>query len=823
MKSPQLPSLRTLRAVLVSIAAAAVCIAQTGEKSRSEKSFDIPAQPAARALRIFATQAGVEVVFGTSATNSVRSRELKGSYQPSEAIRRLLDGTGLSAVQDEKTGAFTVSRDPEPPKSAPRGADRPDRVVPATSPANASSANERGEETITLTAFEVTSTMGRGYTSSNAATGFKTNEVLLKIPQAVSVVTRDFMDDIGSVQTTDIMAFIGVGNFFRGDSFSIRGTRIAYALVDEMPENGYVDNVFVDSITVIRGPAATLYMNASLGGLILKTSKAPLPVARQSARFKVDDTGFYRGEIDSTGPIGSLGDVKFYYRLVGAYQGGDSYFKNSIDHRKAIHPTLDLVWNKTKVRFALEYQDVLLTPNANNIVTPTGELYTGAGRDEAYFAPGTMQTTLRRNIKMFVFQKLADEWDLKLSANRLAVRTLAGIAFPSGGVNWPAQTMTFTARRNNSIADYDSILLDVNGRYKLGSFSQQSTLGLSYDREISEGRFWGSAAFGRVTVPINNPQMDLMHVPRAEDYVAPANPGGIGTTYRGNAYFQQVMDLIPERLSLVGGVTYSKVKSNNVANSVTRPPATTTEGSDIIHRYGITYNITKDLIAYAMESTTFAPQSNRDINLNVLPVVVGTGREVGLKTAFFEGRLSSTLAVFDMKLTNQSFFAGVRPDGISYFAPIGTTSQKGFDMDVTYSTGKGTQLIATAFRGKVRDQANNPVPNSTRQTISFFGRHAFQDGPLRGFTIGGGYSRISGRTVSTSNYVTGLSPQPPLIYLKPGNNVSAFVAYQFNRNLSARANVENVLDEAYASGAQTAYFVDPSPPRTVSLTVDYRF
>ena len=38
-----------------------------------------------------------------------------------------------------------------------------------------------------------------------------------------------------------------------------------------------------------------------------------------------------------------------------------------------------------------------------------------------------------------------------------------------------------------------------------------------------------------------------------------------------------------------------------------------------------------------------------------------------------------------------------------------------------------------------------------------------------------------------------------------------------------RGNIDNVHDEAYALGAQNAYFVDPSPPRTVSLSVIYKF
>lgn len=130
------------------------------------------------------------------------------------------------------------------------------------------------DDRVLLSTFEVSSTQDKGYTSGNAATGFKTNESMLKIPQAVTLVTRDLIDDIGATDSSNILRFAGVSNFFTGESFALRGTRVNYPLLDEMPDGvPYADNVNLDSYTVLRGPAATLYLNAALGGTILTTSK----------------------------------------------------------------------------------------------------------------------------------------------------------------------------------------------------------------------------------------------------------------------------------------------------------------------------------------------------------------------------------------------------------------------------------------------------------------------------------------------------------------------------------------------------------------------
>ena len=81
------------------------------------------------------------------------------------------------------------------------------------------------------------------------------------------------IDDIGAVESSNILQFAGVSNFFAGESFAMRGARIGYPLLDEMPDGApYLDNINLDSYTVMRGPAATLYLNASLGGTVITTS-----------------------------------------------------------------------------------------------------------------------------------------------------------------------------------------------------------------------------------------------------------------------------------------------------------------------------------------------------------------------------------------------------------------------------------------------------------------------------------------------------------------------------------------------------------------------
>ena len=49
---------------------------------------------------------------------------------------------------------------------------------------------EKKSETVQLSKFEVNTTQDTGYVANNTASALKTNEQLIRIPQAVTVVTR---------------------------------------------------------------------------------------------------------------------------------------------------------------------------------------------------------------------------------------------------------------------------------------------------------------------------------------------------------------------------------------------------------------------------------------------------------------------------------------------------------------------------------------------------------------------------------------------------------------------------------------------------------
>ncbi|MDZ4798271.1 MAG: TonB-dependent receptor [Bryobacteraceae bacterium] len=700
------------------------------------------------------------------------------------------------------------------------------------SASTATTADPSSESRVNLSRFEVTTTQDTGYVANNAVSGFKTNQSLMKIPQSISVLTRDLIDDVGAVNTSDLLQFAGASQFFRGESVRLRGARTLNPYLDDAIDNvPFSDNANIDSYEIIRGPAGVLYANSGVAGVVLKTSKKPLPFTQNIVNFSIKDYGLYRTELDSTGPLGKIGDAKMSYRFVGAVQDGDAYFKNLEDKRLAVHPSLQLDLNNTTARFAFDYIDRTTSSNAMNFVLSDGTLYTGAGRREGYFARDGMEGHKQVRQRMALLHRFSSNWESKLNVTHIEYTRQGSVLLPNN-LNLRTQQVGFRSRRNYQKYDNWVLTHDFLGNYKIASFENQSAFGYTLTDEITRAAFTNSTTFGFPTVPIANPMMNNLVLQPYDTYQPVSTTGSWTNNRRSTYYYQHQLDLLPDRLILVGGLSYAALQTSDVPavglrNSVGGTRLVSFE--DTLHRYGVVFNLTKDVALYVLDSTTFAPQSNsntRDINGVLLPAQNGKGREVGLKTALFGGKLSTTVSFFDLQLSNVGILVAIPSPvtGQSYFLPIGQQIQKGWDATISYAPTPEWQIIANGYSGTVKDQTGATVDNTYRNLYSFFTRYAFRDGMLKGVSLGGGASKTGGNIFTIINsYIAADGTIPTSITLESVWNVTFFASYKYNKHWSFRVNVENVLDKAFALGAQHPRLVDPSPPRTFQFSTSYKF
>jgi len=104
-------------ALLVSILALAACIAASplarAGDAPAKLPLNVPADTLENATKALSRQSGANVIFPTKIATGVRTKAVKGDYTVREALDIMLDGTGLVAEQDEKTGSFTVRKKTE--------------------------------------------------------------------------------------------------------------------------------------------------------------------------------------------------------------------------------------------------------------------------------------------------------------------------------------------------------------------------------------------------------------------------------------------------------------------------------------------------------------------------------------------------------------------------------------------------------------------------------------------------------------------------------------------------------------------------------------
>lgn len=130
MTTPQLAPLRHLAflhrllcfvCLAVLSTAAALPGAETGKTP-----FDLPIDALEKSVKRFAAQSGLEVLIPSDALAEVRTRAVRGEMTSRQALDAMLAGTGLTVLQDPKTGALAVSRAADGNKAAQTAAnDRP--------------------------------------------------------------------------------------------------------------------------------------------------------------------------------------------------------------------------------------------------------------------------------------------------------------------------------------------------------------------------------------------------------------------------------------------------------------------------------------------------------------------------------------------------------------------------------------------------------------------------------------------------------------------------------------------------------------------------
>lgn len=313
----------------------------------SQKQFSVPAGNLREALDTLASQSGITVMYSPDLVGGKTTRGLAGRYTSEEALRRLLQGSGLEA-QAAGDSTFTLRR--QVPVPAPV---QPSRTAPA-------SASAAGTETQELEKITVTGTRIRGAQPSSPLVIISQEEMRLAGHNNLGEVIRALPQNFSGGQNPGVTAGAdgsGVANqnITGSSSLNLRGlgadatltllngTRLPFDGFSQATDVSAIPVAATERVEVLLDGASAIYGSDAVGGVANVVLKRDYSGMELAARYGVATDGGYgqtqytvvAGTTWSSGGILLTGDFSDQERV---RSGQRDFLSHLIDPNVTIYP-----------------------------------------------------------------------------------------------------------------------------------------------------------------------------------------------------------------------------------------------------------------------------------------------------------------------------------------------------------------------------------------------------------------------------------------------------------------------------------------------------
>lgn len=223
------------------------------------------------------------------------------------------------------------------------------------------------EETVTLSAFEVSSSKDAGYRVENAVATTGIAQALIDTPLPITVVTEEFMRDAGLRGFTGAVSYVSSiatdphaanGNYAPGAGSSqgnlnrFRGQPVNGTFRNGLRLSHGFDTDNVDRIEVAKGPLAVFVGGATLGGEVNVVTKIPQFTRRGELTLSAGSHDTYSAAVDVTGPIDRRKTLA--YRVLASYRDANTWRDFSDSQTRYVSP--QLLWRpNAKLSVRLDY------------------------------------------------------------------------------------------------------------------------------------------------------------------------------------------------------------------------------------------------------------------------------------------------------------------------------------------------------------------------------------------------------------------------------------------------------------------------------------
>lgn len=726
-----------------------------------------------------------------------------------------------------------------------------------------------------LTALQEVEVIGRkesSYKNTNSFIGTKTASALKEVPQSVGYVTKELILDQGATTVNEVVKNIsGVNQNSSYNDFSIRGFRATGNRNSGNLLNGMRAQTSlwkqsslanIERVEVIKGPASALFGNAAPGGVINRVTKKPLFENKNSITVGVGSWNTLKTYGDFTGPLNPKKTL--LYRLNLGYEKTDSFRDLQGSESIIAAPSFSYIPNeKTHINVDFVYQNFNGKIDRGQSVPADGNVYStpisrslSAAND--FLKENTLNTTIALTHKFSDHISLNAIYLNSSYSEDMLEHTQANLYYKQigNGANAfryadPNKVMMTANQRkryfaNNSFNTYFNFNFNTGilkhkllvgydyfiSEQKAGSSSISAQGYLSKDKTKVVNTYTTTANVlaGSVQTPTTNVPVFDLYDPIAGNaykdiskYIWKQNTLNPYEEYSHGVYVQEQIDISIVKL-LVGlrQEWFTETLNKETTKEISR------QTSAFIPRVGLVVEASENINLYSTWVKGFQPQganiqSDPDRYGGPFDYMKSELYEVGLKTEWFNKRLSATLAVFKITQEN-SLEQSPKAGKADWRVPVDEESN-GFELDVAGQILPNFSVVANyAYtdarivklkeEGAIKD-LNVQRPSTPRHAANLWTKYIFENGSLKGLGAGIGVSYASERLGQVGRRATAAS--------YPDYTLLNAVLYYKVKDVQLQLNVNNVLNRTYWISGYDNLRNFPGAPRNINTSVTYRF
>lgn len=693
------------------------------------------------------------------------------------------------------------------------------------------------------------------FVATGATSAMKQNVSVMDTPFSVANYSGAFMQAIETTNIADLYSYMtGVRRGgVSGYDLSIRGFKTTQAdkgaiLVDGLPglsgRFGSPPTFASEHIELVKGPASVLYGQAQPGGFINIVSKKPqqnfgVIVDLRGSTYAGDglsfgDTGSYDAGLDVTGPIG---DGRLLYRMVAQHTDRET-FRNGDEKADYFSPSM--TWNITDAStlgLSLEYR-YRQNSYDNQLVAPNKDANLIANIRTRYQEPGDLQEEEGYGGTLSFVHRFAGGIRLNAAFRSITTEDTAD-GFDNVAVLADLVTLQRRARQQLNQRAWNYFDGNLSLPFATGPVEHKMLLGVNagidttdFERiQFFNGPTTGPASLpgpGRININIYDPAYGNA-LPLSGYPAGPLNRRYTKNTSSG-VYASDLITLT-EHWKANLGLRYANEKQDTEERKT--PPLTSqsASASEVLPTAGLMFQPTQAWTLYASYATSFISQAagaqNAAGDANPFGPQKGKQIEVGAKAETLEGRLTATLALFDIKKTGTlaQIACNTGVAGICS-QQVGAERSKGVELEINYSPIEDLQVIGgmtytdavidATFAAPAAPLVGAQLTNSAKKAANLWVRYDVHEGPLRGLGVGVGTfysSEVAGSLPSLSDR---------RVLMLPSYTVADLALYYaLGDRTDFTLKVGNVFDEYYFEGVNSTtneIGVVGGTPRNVTLS-----